>query len=202
MRNNKLIFLLLTASLITNVYFSFVINKTCNVNESIQSSISFEKNKNKKIQEETLMNYNAIYLPRATKIQQNIVLFDEKYDSITLDKFSFPLLVFRYSELDCNACVSEQLNTLTEFEKKNKKVHIILLASYNSLKSLIRFKRMNQLAFEVYNLKKGYLPFDSLNVPYYFVLDSTMQLKLPFISGKEGLDYSENYLNNISNSFF
>ncbi len=103
-------------------------------------------------------------------------LVNEHKDSIKIESLiSKPTLVMRYSELNCHSCVDAMLTELKNnpfFNEKNS----LLLAWYNEPAYLYQFKRMNRIEMPVYNIKNTGLLADTLNMPYFFIIDKDLRV--------------------------
>ena len=113
------------------------------------------------------------------------------------------LLIFRYSELNCMACVEKEIIYLIDFvERYNTK--LVILSSYTNERDLYLFKRINRISdYIVYNIEEGVLklPVENLNIPYYFVLDSNYRAINLFVPDKNFPERSVKYLNSIAKKY-
>jgi len=57
----------------------------------------------------------------------------------------------------------------------------LLLAWYNNPAYLYQFKRMNRIKLPVYSIKNTGLPPDTLNIPYFYLLDKDLRVSNVFI---------------------
>lgn len=103
---------------------------------------------------------------------------------------SGPILIFRYSDINCSSCVDSELYNLNYFFKllKNK---VILLCSYEHESNIKNFKQKNRLCFPIYNIKFKIFPWENelYDRPYYFVLHPGMKVSdfyIPEIADPEG----------------
>jgi len=115
-----------------------------------------------------------------------------------------PKLVFRYSELNCMQCVDQEVANIKSLAQEIGKEHIIIAATYDSIRDLFLFKRINNLEFPVYKLPdEGFrLPLDQANVPFLFMIDEEFQSKLVFVPEKNLPSMSEQYYDIIKSRFF
>jgi|AntAceMinimDraft_15_1070371.scaffolds.fasta_scaffold04292_6 hypothetical protein len=133
----------------------------------------------------------------------NIFLYSDDNDSITftnLIKQNKKLLVFRYSELNCMACIDKEVLNLKQF-LKNSNVKIIIIATYSSMRDLYLFKRINQIPkAKIYNIKNQQmgLPIEKNNIPYYFVAETNFVAGKFFVPNKLFPEYSQKYLSEIN----
>ncbi len=166
-------------------------------------------NLNEKIVQLDIFNY--LLLDGITKnLEYNFVKLDKnlelqnKGDSLLLSELNIirPKLVLRYSELNCNVCVDSQFETLNRVTKQIGEENILIFGSYSKLDDLNRFKRINNIHLEIYNLKNIGLSIDDENIPYYFVLDSSLVVKDLFIPKDEYPDLTKSFFELISKKYF
>lgn len=88
-----------------------------------------------------------------------------------------PILIYRYSDINCSSCVDSELYNLNYFFKLLKN-RVILLCSYEYESALNDFKQQNRLSYPVYNIKFKIFPWeeDLHDRPYYFVLHPDMRV--------------------------
>ncbi|MCX6149235.1 MAG: redoxin domain-containing protein [Ignavibacteriales bacterium] len=139
-------------------------------------------------------------------IPQEMAIFNDKSQIITLSNLigNSPKIILKYSELGCSVCIDKQIENLKKVSQKIGNQNIIILASYRQKKNLILFKRLNKLNFEIYNMKEqefGLVP-EQYHLPYFFIIDSTMQMKYIFIPSKDLPELSEVYFRYIIEKFF
>jgi len=107
-----------------------------------------------------------------------------------------PKIIFRYSELNCQLCIEDEIQILKKYIDAIGFDNILFFSTYNTTRDLFLFKRMNQLQdFEIYNLKEEKLniPVDSLNIPYVFVVDSFGNVFMLHIPERTKPEYSEQF---------
>jgi len=100
---------------------------------------------------------------------------------------SGPKIILRYSNLNCQVCVDDEIGRLRQVASKIGAEKILILSSYSNARSLQAFKRANQLNSEVYNLgdtRLG-LPSEAANVPCVFVTDPSLRIMLTHVPTKE-----------------
>ncbi len=108
-------------------------------------------------------------------------------------------LVFYFSEMHCQTCVNEELKILKKSVSEN---NIIYLASYNSLRNLNAFKRINSLRAKVYNIQRPILNnVFEVNVPFFAVINKDGALLDVFIPSKHIPDLTKSYLDIINEKF-
>jgi len=87
-----------------------------------------------------------------------------------------PLLFLRYSSLNCNLCVDHSLNYLKSLADSIGHENIVILASYNTMRELALFKRVNQIRFPVYRIADNSLgiPAEKYSFPYLFITNKSL----------------------------
>lgn len=131
-------------------------------------------------------------------IKQKIT--DEKGNKISITELlnKSPKIIFRYSELNCQLCIEEEIKILLKYINDIGFDNILFFSTYNSTRDLFLFKRINQLQnFKIYNLKEEKLniPIDSLNIPYVFLVDSSGNVVMLHIPEKTKPEFSEQFYN-------
>lgn len=105
-------------------------------------------------------------------------------------------LVLRIKENHCMDCVDSVLSRLLYFSNTPGAEKVILLGSYTNINDIIRLKQIRNLPFRIYNstaaLFKGEDNFDKL--PFFFLLDSTMNAKCLYAIKTEHSDMTDIYL--------
>lgn len=159
---------------------------------------------NRKIVEDLHANISTIY-PNNLYIQysmegkyiaDSIVITDLQGNSKQLkDVMSRPRLVMRFSDINCNTCVEQEMKNLRNFFPPPKSDNIMILATYRSVADLLKFKRINAIDFELYAISANQLPLagEQISAPYMFVIDKSFQVKFPFVPSKEFPDCSQSY---------
>lgn len=106
-------------------------------------------------------------------------------------------LIFRYSELHCNACVDSMVVKLREYAKEVGQDKVNIWASYSSNREYYLFLRLNQVDVPVYNVQSTSLPLDSLEEPYLFILSPDLHVSHIYIPHKEYPSSTFKYLEDV-----
>jgi hypothetical protein len=151
-----------------------------------------------------LLNFSLMCEFQSDLLDRNIVLTDEnenyiKFNQLTKEK---PKLIFKYSALNCNDCVDEQIVLLKKAAKKIGSENIVIITDYGTPRELTQFIRMNQISFKIYNLRNLKLTTIDNNLPYYFILDESYSLKLLFFPLKGDTLITQQYFNKINEKYF
>lgn len=99
-------------------------------------------------------------------------------------------LVVRFSQLNCQACIT----ALTPLLKKLKGKRVIFLADYTNKRYLKEFQKAYNTDHRFFKIEALPIPMEELNVPYFFLLDKKLEIDCIFIPHKEMLDQVEKYL--------
>ena len=119
---------------------------------------------------------------------------NEKGDTLVINNIILkPVLVLRYSELNCQSCVDDLLTEIKEDGIFNA-TNTLLLAYYSEPAYLYQFKRMNRLELPVFSIQHTGLPPDTLNLPYFFLMNSKLQISNVFIPEEGDTDAIAAYL--------
>jgi len=112
-------------------------------------------------------------------------------------------LIFRFSEINCTSCVETQFRLIRKYISKYGKNNIIIVASYSNIRNLTIFKRINEISIPIYRIEQNQLcqKVESLNVPYYFLLEDEVEMRMIHIPSKEIPSLTLNYLNLIGKRF-
>ena len=129
--------------------------------------------------QKTLMQFQLF--TEGAELNPRLEVCDEKGDTLAIDSIiSKPVLVLRYSELNCQSCVDDLLTEIKEAGFFNA-TNTLLLAYYREPAYLYQFKRMNRLELPVFSTQHTGLPPDTLNLPYFFLMNSKLQISNVFI---------------------
>lgn len=80
-------------------------------------------------------------------------------------------LILRYSELNCNTCIEAQIVNLNRYADSIGMHNILLFTTYHNHSYMKRFKKMNKIKFEIYNVSAELdSALTDIGLPYFFVL--------------------------------
>lgn len=197
------------------IYFLIIFNLSLAIivyiirkdNINLKSSIQISSASNIKLEnriDNILLNFSLIFEFQSLDIDPNTIFYDESDNIITLDQIvrRSPYLIFKYSVLNCDVCVEEQISLLKNAVKYNGLNNILIITNYNSNTDLYRFKRMNQIDMEILNMKNTEFTQIDKNLPYYFVLDESYSLKHFFVPIKGDTSLTKEYFNMVNKRYF
>jgi len=135
------------------------------------------------------------------KLNPQLEVFNEIGDTLAINNIiSKPVLVLRYSELNCQSCVDDLLTEIKEsglFTASNT----LLLAYFREPAYLYQFKRMNRLELPVFSIQHTGLPPDTLNLPYFFLISTKLEISNVFIPEEGDTESMAAYLTFASKRF-
>lgn len=108
------------------------------------------------------------------------------------------VLVYRYSDINCNTCIEAEIEVLQNIFKVNFK-SILILCSYNIDRDFYMFKKINKIKFPIYKIEYNsfdWLPEKDKN-PYCFILHPDLKISNIYIPDKSFPIMNEMYLNAV-----
>ncbi len=99
--------------------------------------------------------------------------------------------VFYFSEFNCDTCIDALIPLIKELSNNIGPDNIILLCKYKRIQDLLRFKRVNHINCQVYNLGESTFPLMERNIPFCCIIEPNMRMTHLFIPHKEMLDFSK-----------
>ena len=131
---------------------------------------------------------------------QNVIIEDINSNQFSLSELSTtnPILIYRYSELNCNTCYETETILLKSiFEHYQNKV--VILCSYEMKQHFITFKRINRISFPIYRISKDAFDWEleEYSEPYYFVLHSDMRVSRIYMPNINYPELNKQYLEGI-----
>lgn len=120
-----------------------------------------------------------------------------------LFKDSEKLLICRFSEFNCQECVTYSILKAISQQDHIRKNNIILWGDYESCKNLKIYKEnLDIKETDVYNVGFMNIPIEQKGVPYYFILDSTLQITDLFIPDRAFSHAANHYFEIIQKKHF
>lgn len=189
---------------VTCIYF-YVQNKQMQVNQEILLDLTTKYSTE-------LTNLKLCEINRSNEIRfngkildKNSIVTDEKGNKRLLSEIiKGSKLILRYSDLNCNTCIDEQINNLNKNIQQIGDENIILLTTYENYVYMQRFRKANRIKFAIYNVD------DNLNneigdigMPYYFILcEDNFRISNMFIGMREIPELTTDYLESIEKKYF
>jgi len=109
-----------------------------------------------------------------------------------------PKLILRYTEKDCWSCVEDVLKICKKYSEENIgfKDSFMVLSSFSEHRNFLILHKSKDFDFPVLNLQNSSLDLkvDSLNIPYFFILNPNFTINSIFISERENYKLISDYL--------
>ena len=120
------------------------------------------------------------------------------------DIMSNNTLVLRYSEMHCDVCIDSIVSKLSIYRDSIGLQNIILFTSTENVNYIQRFKRVNNIHFNIYSISNG---LDSvlvdIGMPYLFVYSfADERINNVFIPQKENAEFVREYLHSILRKYY
>jgi len=202
MMKGKLDYLLMLALIISIIAILANTYKLSNQNRLIQNL------KNYSIKQANVINgiaYNdslqIIY--SNTQIDGNIEVVSESGKKYTIKELvDENTLFFKYSQLSCGSCVEQEFKMLAEYISPKHQRKIIVMTDYGDVGLLYRFKRINKISHEMFNVQNQQIisSFENNYLPYYFVVDSSLFIRTIFVPSSSQPNLSKRFLQIVDNS--
>jgi hypothetical protein len=124
---------------------------------------------------------------------------ESKKFNISVLVSEMPVLVYRYSELNCNTCYEIELASLQEMFLNEYRDKVAILCSYQIRKYFTIFKKMNQIKLPIYRIPQEAFNWkiEDYGNPYYFVLHPDMTVSDFYIPDKIYPELNKEYLERI-----
>lgn len=105
------------------------------------------------------------------------------------------LFICRFSELNCEKCIDYAIDVLqSSYEVQN----VVFLADYHDKRILkCQIQKYGIDSIRVMNVREINLPIEALNKPYFFLLDSTLNVCNVFIPDKVSGNMKQKYFDMI-----
>lgn len=107
-----------------------------------------------------------------------------------------PILVYRFRETDCDACVQSTVLMLNRIAEEVPSENIVILCTYKNFRQFSAYQSTQSI--RVYNIGDQCLDLDFQDQPYFFVLTRELNARNLFIPLKSDEGLTEDYLKLIS----
>lgn len=134
---------------------------------------------------------------------ENMKIIDTAGNAVTVKEMvrKAPVLVLRYHEGNCQECVVFGLSKMNSFSK-GKKIQSVVLPRYNEMYPFkMSNQKLNSHSLPFYNCQEDFL-LDNQNTPYFFILDTDLNVNAIFIPDKVYPKVTDQYLETIYDRFF
>jgi hypothetical protein len=170
--------------------------------------------KNLSVQVKKFKNDNAFLTHNISILKGNIIeswkiersklnidnILDEDGKKLNIENLSsqFPILIFRFSKVDCSECVVKQIGLIKKL-MHNDKIRYMMICDYSNKRNLGLFKRVNSITNTVYDCDK--LIENEIKTPF-FCLYFNGYISNIFFPDDDFPELTESYLNEISGKYF
>ena len=112
--------------------------------------------------------------------------------------YNTPLLLYRYTDINCNACYETELEVLQE-EFADTPTLVSVLCSYTIDQHFVAFKKINKLKIALYSIdhKAFYWAAEEYGNPYYFVLHPDLKISHIYVPDKAFPELNRQYLEGV-----
>lgn len=115
------------------------------------------------------------------------------------DIISNNTLVLRYSEMHCNVCIDSIVGKLNLYRDSIGLQNIILLTNTENMSYVKKFKKINNIHFNIYSIDKVLNSvLVDIGMPYMFIYSSNDErIRNVFVPQKENAQFTNEYLHSI-----
>lgn len=127
-------------------------------------------------------------------------LVDESNNVVSLQEISndAPILIFRFSRVNCSKCIVEQIDIIKKFTQR-KDIEYLMICDYNNMRELGLFKRTNGIIDQVYDCSQ--LLLDENKTPCFFVYCQGRVVDV-FFPDDDFKYLTDRYLDVVSKKYF
>lgn len=112
-------------------------------------------------------------------------------------------LILKFSELNCNTCVDEQIEYINEYADLIGVSNVLIFVTCNDYSLVRKLKKMNNLKFELFNLGDSLSNvIRDIGFPYFFVIDESMRINSIFIPEKNNKKLTFTYLDSVLKNYY
>ena len=140
-----------------------------------------------------------------SKMEDFIVTSNDNSKSERLSQHLFVdnCLILRYNEDNCVSCIDHSLGVLLEYKDAIGVDNILIIATVRNNRKLKTFiDKFENLNIQIINTDSEInLPIEEYNIPYFFMMNKDLKIKMLFVPIKELPDNTARYLDIISERF-
>lgn len=172
--------------------------------QALNSELNSSKNQISRFKQEYLAVFGLQKQFENSEINKSIQLTDDHGEKTNLSVLlkDRKVVIFHYSELNCDECVISELKKLTLFIDSGRinSKDVIVLSKYSNVRHMWVFKKTNGFKVKFYNIDGEDLVGGKITSPYYFIADNTFKLNKLFIVSKDLPDATKIYITKFKNS--
>lgn len=113
-------------------------------------------------------------------------------------------VVLRFSELNCQTCINEQVRLLVSYSDSIHANNVILLTTFQNIEYMKRFRKITKLKMDIYNLSPSLnRELIDIGIPYFVILDNaSSRINNAFVTSGNDEEQTYMYLNHIKRAYF
>lgn len=136
------------------------------------------------------------YTNEGEMLNDSIVLFEDGTEKVFLfNVIDNKTLIIRLSQLNCQVCVVAFMPLLHKLSHKK----IFFLIDYTNKRYFDEFKKTCNANHRFFKIESLPTSLDTLNIPYFFLLDKNLKMDCVFVPHKEMIEQTEKYLEIVNN---
>lgn len=153
------------------------------------------------------INFKANILNSNLKLNEKAIIRDSLNQfSLLRDIFSNKqerILVCRFLETNCASCIKYSIEMLCAWVETVKLDNVLFLGTYRNNRIFNKEKKLYKIeGFDVFNVSGLNIPAEEENYPYYFILDSSLNISDLFFPDKATPDITKRYFDLIRERYF
>jgi hypothetical protein len=170
--------------------------------------------KNLSIQLKKVQNDNAAITHGMLLLKDNIIeswriersklksdsIFDEDGKKLNFEQLNsrLPILIFRFSKVDCSECVVKQIDLIKNLIR-NDDIRYMMICDYSSKRNLGFFKRVNKITNTIYDCEK--LIDNEIKTPFFCIYYDGY-ISNVFFPDDDFPELTESYFKKITEKYF
>jgi hypothetical protein len=191
--------IILTGVLLLNVIFEFIL-----VNRQKEQTVYLENLYNDNLRSDhniKALKANMIDSWHVEGVSLNIdSIFAEDGEKLNVGYLDIlaPVLIFRFSKVDCSECVVKQIDLIKRLIS-NKQIRYIMICDYSNKRNLGLFKRTNAISDHVYDCSKLFA--NENRTPFFCIYDKGHIYNV-FFPDDDFPELTEHYFDAIYKKYF
>lgn len=180
---------------IGSTYFYFMQNKKQQKSLKVLTDLQYDYNQKQESEAFKLAtlkeDMNVCYANEGEALKNSMVLLENGKEKTNLsDVIKDKTLAIRLSQLNCQACIMAIIPLI----QKLKNERVIFLIDYTNKRYFEELKKTCNANHRLFKIECLDISLDTLNIPYFFLLDKNLKTDCTFIPHKEMISQIEKYL--------
>jgi hypothetical protein len=197
MKDLKTISIILLSAILSVLCFYFL-NKIAEIENTLKRQLEFTSEIQIKLE---FFNLNFDLNTKMTGLKSpDITCTKRENEEIRFSSISNskPVLIYKYSDLNCNTCYEEAIKELQDVFHDFPAAAKIICA-YNMEKDFLVFKKVNKIKLDIFRINHNAFNWvaEDYNRPYYFVLHPDMNISNIYVPDKAFPEMNKAYLESI-----